>query len=477
MGVSMYGMYGLLLTALALVVAHSNNLLGNFRSRSSLLQMWLAMGIYTMFPSILEFLATNNLTISSLLSPLTKFNLQYGLNTLDLCVAVTLAIILGQEQFHLSDKTVPYPKRLLLLVLVISALSVSAIPLVSDPRAGTLTVLLTTSIGIGCIFWRPKSSLVYISLGTAFAILGFMTTYTVYVYNDKGQRTFFADYQTETPEYKFFTSAAGKYFLPYDVPPSMGDTYPLWHGVHGTTGLQHYGCPPLRSATFAGNYHHAVPEIDIHGRLVPRYLMKPSAAMTTYFPAEFTTILAGNTLPWPDFKKHIAGDYYDVWTRSNIPERTLFANQLRILPFRDIVKQFDIAFEHTIYVEPKDSREFQLTKVDLLRAAHTTRDWNNQGDAITFTVQTQSDVFVMTPTMFQLGWRGRSNGQALKLFPANYIFIGFRLPAGEHHIELSFEPPGLQLGVLINIITLGLVGALWVRYRRAQTLVNAELGG
>ena len=140
------------------------------------------------------------------------------------------------------------------------------------------------------------------------------------------------------------------------------------------------------------------------------------------------------------------------------------------------MKQFDIAFQHTIYVEPKDAGEFQLTKVDLIRAAHTTRDWNNQGDAITFTVQTQSDVFVMTPTMFQLGWRGRSNGQTLKLFPANYIFIGFRLPAGEHHIELNFEPPGLRLGVLINIITLGLVGALWVRYRRAQTLVNAPSG-
>ena len=206
-------------------------------------------------------------------------------------------------------------------------------------------------------------------------------------------------------------------------------------------------------------------------------LVKPSAALTTYFPAEFTTILAGNTLPWPDFNKHIDGDYYDVWTRSNVPERTLFANQLRILPFRDIVEQFDIAFDHTIYVESKDAEEFQLAKVDLIRAAHTTRDWNNQGDAITFTVQTDSEVFVMTPTMFQLGWRGRSNGQALKLFPANFIFIGFRLPAGEHNIELSFEPPGLRLGVLINIITLGLLGTLWVRYRRAQTLVNNELGG
>ncbi len=119
-------------------------------------------------------------------------------------------------------------------------------------------------------------------------------------------------------------------------------------------------------------------------------------------------------------------------------------------------------------MEQKDSVDFQLAEADLTRAAHTMHDWNNQGDTITFTVQAQSDVFVMTPTMFQLGWSGLSNGQALKLFPANYIFIGFRLPAGEHHIKLNFEPPGLRLGVLINIITFALVGALWVRYRRTE---------
>lgn len=470
MGVSMNGVYAMLMIALALIIAHSKHLLSNIRIRGSLLQMWLAMGLYMVLPSILEFFATSSPTISSLLSPLTKFNLGYALNTLDLCVAVTLAIVLGQEQFKLDDSNISRVKRLAITGIIVLAVAVSAIPLARDPRAGTLTVFITTSIGIGCVIWRPKNGLVYLTLGTAFAVLGFMTTYTIYTYNDKGKRSFFADYQTETPEYKFFISAAGKYFLPYDVPPSMGDTYPLWHAVHGTTGLAYYGCPPLRSTTFTANYHHAVSEIETYnGRLTAWNLVKPSAALTTYFPAEFTTVLKGNTLPWPDFSKLIEGTYYDVWIRSNISGRALFANQLRILPFRDIVEQFDTAFDHIIYVEPKDAGAFELTESDLNLTVHTMSNWNNQGDAITFTVRTQGDVFVMTPTMFQLGWQGRSNGQALNLFPANYIFVGFRLPAGEHHIELNFEPPGLRLGVTLNIISLVLVGALWVRYRRTKT--------
>ena len=141
-------------------------------------------------------------------------------------------------------------------------------------------------------------------------------------------------------------------------------------------------------------------------------------------------------------------------------------------PFREIAETFDTAFNHTIYVEPPDAGNYQIAEFELNPSVHAMRDWNNQGDKITFTVLAQNEVFVMTPTMFQLGWHGRSNGQALKLFPANYIFTGFRLPAGEHHIELNFEPPGLRLGILINIMTLCLVGALWARYRRTQILSN-----
>ena len=472
MGVSMFGIYALLLTMVALIIAHGKILLGNIRGRASLLHMWLAMGLYAIFPSILEFLASSGPTISSLLSPLTKFHLGYALNTLDFCVAVTLAVVLGQEQFKLVGTNITRAKRIAATATIVLAIAVSAIPLVRDPRAGTLTAYITTSIGIGCIFWRPKNRLIYLTLGTAFAVLGFMTTYTTYTYADKGKRSFFADYRTETPEYKFFTSAVGKYFLPYDVPPSMGHTYPLWHAVHGTTGLAYLGCYPQRSALFTANYHHPASEAEkqanLQKPLLAFNLEKPSAALTTYFPAEFTTILKGSTLPWPDFSKLIEGTYYDIWTRSKVPERALFANRISVLPFREIVEAFDTAFDHTIYVEPRDAGNYQTTESELTPSVHAMRDWNNQGDKITFTVLTQDEVFVMTPTMFQQGWQGRSNGQALKLFPANYIFIGFRLPAGEHHIELNFEPPGLRFGILINIITLCLVGALWVRYRRTK---------
>jgi len=473
MGVSMFGIYALLLTMVALFIAHGKNLLRCFRSHGSFTQMWLAMGIYMFLPSILEGMAANIPIIKSLLAPLTKFTLGYALNTLDFCVAVTLAIVLGQEQFRLHDATLSIPKRFVVIAITVVAIAISSIPLFRELRAGTLLVFLATSICISCVFWRPNKQWLRLLLGSSLAALGLMTANTIYLYNDKGQRTFIADYHTESPEYKFYTNAIGKYYLPYDVPPSMGYTYPEWHGVHSTGGLAYYGCSPLRSTTFVANYHHATTDIETYaGRLIAWNLDKPSAALTTYFPVEFTTILKGSILPWPDFSKVIEGTYYDIWTRSKVPQRALFANRISVLPFREIVEQFDTVFDHTIYVESRDAGNYQIAELELNPSVQAMRDWNNQGDKITFTVLTQDEVFVMTPTMFQIGWQGRSNGQALKLFPANYIFIGFRLPAGEHHIELNFEPPGLRLGILINIMTLCLVGALWARYRRTQILSN-----
>ena len=89
-----------------------------------------------------------------------------------------------------------------------------------------------------------------------------------------------------------------------------------------------------------------MPLVDIEtyqGRLMAWELAKPSAALTTYFPAEFTTILSGDILPWPEFTKLVDGTYYDIWTRSKVPERALFANRISVLPFREIVEQFDTA--------------------------------------------------------------------------------------------------------------------------------------
>ena len=66
-----------------------------------------------------------------------------------------------------------------------------------------------------------------------------------------------------------------------------------------------------------------------------------------------------------------------TWTVANPLRAIEFSNQLRIFPVRDIVEQFDITVDHTIYVESKDAEAFQLAKVDINRAAHTMRDWNN----------------------------------------------------------------------------------------------------
>ena len=74
---------------------------------------------------------------------------------------------------------------------------------------------------------------------------------------------------------------------------------------------------------------------------------------------------------------------------------------------------------------------------------------------MSFDAESKQPVFVMIPEMFQKGWELRVDGKKQRLFPAWYLFLGFELKDGAHHVDLRFRPPGLYLGIFLNILALG----------------------
>jgi hypothetical protein len=52
---------------------------------------------------------------------------------------------------------------------------------------------------------------------------------------------------------------------------------------------------------------------------------------------------------------------------------------------------------------------------------------------------------------FLSGWNGLQDGEQAKLFEADGGWIGIHIPAGQHHLELTYRPPGLTSGVLISL--------------------------
>jgi hypothetical protein len=70
------------------------------------------------------------------------------------------------------------------------------------------------------------------------------------------------------------------------------------------------------------------------------------------------------------------------------------------------------------------------------------------------------------------GWTATVDGHKAEVLPANSAFRAVRLSAGEHNIELRYEPISFELGVTLSSVSLGLVlGGLvlvfW-RWRRAK---------
>jgi hypothetical protein len=74
------------------------------------------------------------------------------------------------------------------------------------------------------------------------------------------------------------------------------------------------------------------------------------------------------------------------------------------------------------------------------------------------------EVEALQPTVLVLndayytGWSATVDGQPAPILPANVAVRGVRLSAGNHRVTFTYRTPGLRLGALISLITLGVLG-------------------
>ncbi|MCJ7755640.1 MAG: YfhO family protein, partial [Thermoanaerobaculales bacterium] len=65
------------------------------------------------------------------------------------------------------------------------------------------------------------------------------------------------------------------------------------------------------------------------------------------------------------------------------------------------------------------------------------------------------------------GWHVTAAGQRLRTVTINGAFLGAVIPAGVDRVSLRFMPPWLRLGVLLSVISVGvLIGGAFVSTRR-----------
>jgi hypothetical protein len=76
-----------------------------------------------------------------------------------------------------------------------------------------------------------------------------------------------------------------------------------------------------------------------------------------------------------------------------------------------------------------------------------------RADRIRLEVDASKPAMVVLADTFDPGWRGRVDGAAAPVLPANVAFQGVAVPAGRHVVDLVYRPWSLGAGVIISLLT------------------------
>ena len=77
----------------------------------------------------------------------------------------------------------------------------------------------------------------------------------------------------------------------------------------------------------------------------------------------------------------------------------------------------------------------------------------------------QPGYLVLTDAYYP-GWTATVDGQPAEIERADIMFRAVKVPAGQHRVELRYQPQSFSLGLLISIGTVVVLVGVWLIVRR-----------
>jgi hypothetical protein len=74
-------------------------------------------------------------------------------------------------------------------------------------------------------------------------------------------------------------------------------------------------------------------------------------------------------------------------------------------------------------------------------------------------VHTPEPGFLVLTDVWYPGWNATVDGQPAHVYRANYLFRAVEVPAGSHRVDFHFAPRSYEVGKLVSLVTLVLLGA------------------
>jgi hypothetical protein len=93
-------------------------------------------------------------------------------------------------------------------------------------------------------------------------------------------------------------------------------------------------------------------------------------------------------------------------------------------------------------------------------------------DAISLSTRSDAPGLLVLSEIYDPGWRAFVDGQPVDVLAANYALRGVPVPAGDHTVELRYEPRSLQIGLIVSgfaylALIAAVIASTWPVMRRA----------
>jgi hypothetical protein len=88
--------------------------------------------------------------------------------------------------------------------------------------------------------------------------------------------------------------------------------------------------------------------------------------------------------------------------------------------------------------------------VEPATGAESARVTHYSPEAITIATSATAPGLLVVSEVYAAGWRAIVDGEPTSILPTNHVLRGIPIPAGQHVVELRYELPALQVGLLIS---------------------------
>ena len=96
-------------------------------------------------------------------------------------------------------------------------------------------------------------------------------------------------------------------------------------------------------------------------------------------------------------------------------------------------------------------------------------------DTMTIATQAAAPGLLVVSEVYESGWRAYVDGAEVAILPTDHVLRGIPIPAGEHTVELRYDPLSLRLGLWVSgvataamLIAFAVAGGSWLRRRIRQ---------